>query len=263
MIQVLLICHVLVGAALLGAITHQAFSVARRPVSPPRSFVERFRGVNSPTFTNVIVLLFVANVVLGGLLYPRYRVDVRPMLEDLQLRAANGIFETKEHFAAVVLGLLPAYWRAWRLPLVPAYSDTRKYLTWMLAFIVWWNFLVGRTAQQHQGALPVTASARFNVFSMVYGVAYLALFFWSERYQSALFRYYPVLREFSRESLPLETAGPAILWYSWLLGAGVISFGVSFAVPRRAAERLGQGWIWAVPAALLVVILVYERRWFY
>lgn len=109
----------------------------------------------------------------------------------------------------------------------------------------------------------MTASARFNVFSVVYGVAYMALFFWSERYQSALFRYYPVLSEFARESRPLETAGPAILWYSWLLGAALISLAAALAVPRRAAERLGQGWIWGVPAALLLLILVYERRWFY
>ena len=109
----------------------------------------------------------------------------------------------------------------------------------------------------------MTAYARFNVFSVVYGVAYLALFFWSERYQSALFRYYPVLSEFTRESRPLETAGPAILWYSWLLGAAIISLAVSLVVPRRAAERLAQVWVWGVPAALLVLILVYERRWFY
>jgi hypothetical protein len=154
MIQVLLVIHVLVGAALLGAITHQALSVARRAVAPPRSFVERFRGVSSPTFTNVVVLLFAANVLLGGLLYPRYRVDVRPTLEDMQLRAANGIFETKEHFAAVALGLLPAYWRAWRLPLLPAHSDTRKYLTWILAFVVWWSFLAGELLNNIKGLFP-------------------------------------------------------------------------------------------------------------
>jgi len=34
-------------------------------------------------------------------------------------------------------------------------------------------------------------------------------------------------------------------------------------VPRSIAERIGQVWVWGVPAALLVVILVYERRWFY
>ena len=154
MIQLLLILHVLMGAALLGAITHQAFSVARPPAAPPRSFVERFRGVNSPTFTNVVVILFIANVILGGLLYPRYRVDVRPTLEDLQLRAANGMFETKEHFAAVALGLLPAYWRAWRLPLLPGRADTRKYLTWILAFVVWWSFVVGELLNNIKGLFP-------------------------------------------------------------------------------------------------------------
>ena len=155
MIQLLLMCHTLVAVALLGAITHQAFSVARRqPVAPARSFVDRFRGVHSPTFTNVVVLLFIAASVLGGLLYPRYRVDVRPTLEDLQLRAANGIFEIKEHFAAVGLGLLAAYWRFWRPPLTLEYAATRKYLTWLLAFIVWWNFLVGELLNNIKGLFP-------------------------------------------------------------------------------------------------------------
>ena len=155
MIQVLVILHALLGVALLGAITHQAFAVARRrQTAPAQSFVDRFRGVNSPTFTNVIVLLFVVTSLVGGLLYPRYRIDVRPMLEDLQLRAANGIFETKEHFAAVALGLLPAYWLFWRPPLKLEYADTRKYLTWMLAFVVWWNFLVGEVLNNIRGLYP-------------------------------------------------------------------------------------------------------------
>src|SRR5712671_3572184 len=112
MIQIILILHALISVALLGAITHQAFSVARRrPAAPSRNLVDRFRAVNSMAFTNTIILLFAAGAVVGALLYPRYRVDVRPTLEDLQLRAANGIFEIKEHFAAVGLGLLPAYWR--------------------------------------------------------------------------------------------------------------------------------------------------------
>jgi hypothetical protein len=154
MIQVLLICHVLVGATLLGAITHQAFSVARKPTSSGRNFIGRYRAVSSPAFTNVIVLLFAVNVVLGGLLYPRYRIDVRPLLEDMQLRAANGVFETKEHFAAVGLGLLPAYWLFWRTPLAIDSTAARKYLTWILAFIVWWNFLVGEVLNNIKGLFP-------------------------------------------------------------------------------------------------------------
>ena len=153
MIQVLLIVHALVSVALLGAITHQAFSTGRRS-SPGRTFVNKFQSVNSSTFTNVIVILFFVASLLGGLLYPRYRVDVRPTLEDLQLRAANGIFEMKEHFAAVGLGLLPAYWLAWRPPLALERAETRKYLTWILAGIVWWNFIVGELLNNIRGLFP-------------------------------------------------------------------------------------------------------------
>jgi hypothetical protein len=154
MIQLLLILHVLFGAALLGALTHQSFSVAKRPSAPGRTFVERFRGVNSPTFTNVVVLLFTVSFGIGACLYPRYRIDVRPLLEDMQLRAANGLFETKEHFAAVGLGLLPAYWMIWRPPLAAEYAVTRKYLTWILTFLAWFNFLVGELLNNIQGIFP-------------------------------------------------------------------------------------------------------------
>jgi hypothetical protein len=154
MIQVLLLLHVIVGAALLGALTHQAFSVTRRPTAPARTFVGRFRGVNSPTFTNVVCLLYAVSVLFGALLYPRYRIDVRPLLEDMQLRAANGLFETKEHFAAVGLGLLPAYWLAWRPPLAIAGRATRTYLTWILTFTAWFNFLVGELLNNIRGIFP-------------------------------------------------------------------------------------------------------------
>jgi hypothetical protein len=154
MIQLLLLLHVLVSVALLGALTHQSFSVTRRRPRADTAFINRFRNVHSMTFTNVIVLLFAVNALLGALLYPRYRVDVRPMLEDMQLRAANGIFEIKEHFAAVGLGLLPAYWRFWRPPLAVEHAQTRRYLTWILAFIVWWNFLVGEVLNNIKGLFP-------------------------------------------------------------------------------------------------------------
>jgi hypothetical protein len=154
MIQILTILHALMAVTLLGALTHQAFSVARRGSTHGRSFVDRYRGVNSPTFTNVVVLLFVITSVLGALMYPRYRIDVRTTLEDLQLRSANGVFEIKEHFAALGLGLLPAYWLFWRPPLATEFGEARKYLTWMLAFFVWWNFLVGEVLNNIKGLYP-------------------------------------------------------------------------------------------------------------
>jgi hypothetical protein len=153
-IQVLMIAHALTAVFLLGALTHQAFSVSRSATSRKQNIVDRFRGVSSPAFTNTIVILFALATLGGGLLYPRYRIDVRTTLEDLQLRAANGTFEIKEHFAAVGLGLLPVYWLSWRPPLALEYAATRKYLTWLLAFVVWWNFIVGEVLNNIKGLFP-------------------------------------------------------------------------------------------------------------
>ena len=155
MIVALLIAHGLLAVTLLGAITHQAWSlVPRRAAAGPLSFVERFRSVNSGAYVNAIVVLFVVTAMGGALLYPQYRLDVRTALEDQQLRAANGIFEIKEHLAAIGLGLLPTYWLFWRAPLVTEQSATRRSLTWLLAFIVWWSFLVGHVLNNIKGLLP-------------------------------------------------------------------------------------------------------------
>jgi hypothetical protein len=155
MIVALLIVHGLLAVALLGAITHQAWSVAPRrvPVGPP-SFVGRFRSVDSGGYATAVVVLFVVTAIGGALLYPQYRLDVRTTLEDLQLRAANGIFEIKEHLVAIGLGLLPTYWLFWKAPLVPEQAAARRYLTWLLAFVVWWSFLAGHVLNNIKGLLP-------------------------------------------------------------------------------------------------------------
>ena len=155
MIVVLLIVHGLLAVTLLGAITHQALSVIPlRAAAGAASFVGRFRTVDSAAYTNAIVVLFVVTAIGGGLLYPQYRLDVRTTLEDLQLRAANGVFEIKEHLVAIGLGVLPTYWLFWRAPLVPQQAAARRYLTWLLAFIVWWGFLVGHVLNNIKGLLP-------------------------------------------------------------------------------------------------------------
>lgn len=151
MITTLLILHGLLAVALLGAITHQALSTAKRVPQADRSFIDRFRSVGAATYTNVIIILFVVTSIAGALLYPPYRLDVRPTLEDLDLRAANGVFEIKEHLAAIGLGLLPAYWFFWRQPLSAEGLVARRYLTWILAFVIWWNFLVGHILNNIRG----------------------------------------------------------------------------------------------------------------
>ncbi len=57
MIVALLIVHGLLAVALLGAITHQAFSVTpRRMAAEPLSFVGRFSSVDSGAYATAIVV---------------------------------------------------------------------------------------------------------------------------------------------------------------------------------------------------------------
>jgi hypothetical protein len=67
------------------------------------------------------------------------------------MRSAEGAFELKEHFAAIGLGLLPVYWYYWQQPLVPEHARTRAMLTSILAFAVWFSFLVGHVLNNIRG----------------------------------------------------------------------------------------------------------------
>ena len=155
MIVVLLIVHGLLAVILLGAITHQALSVVTTaPANGRWTFIDRFRGVDATAYATPIVVLFAITAIGGALLYPQYRIDVRPALEDTQNSAANGVFEIKEHLVAIGLGLLPAYWLYWRRPHGPETAVARRYLTWLLAFFVWWSFIVGHVLNDIRGLLP-------------------------------------------------------------------------------------------------------------
>jgi hypothetical protein len=43
---------------------------------------------------------------------------------------------------------------------------------------------------------------------------------------------------------------------------GVASACIAFAVPRTIADRLSPGWAWIIPTAVVIGMLIYERRWF-
>jgi hypothetical protein len=156
MIVALLILHGLLAVALLGAITHQALSVLpmTSAAGTRRSFLHRFRGVDGTAYAMPIVVLFALTTLGGALIYPPYRVDVRPALEDMQNSAANGVFEIKEHLGAIGLGMLPMYWLFWQRPLAPERAVARRNMTWLLTFFVWWNFIVGHILNNIRGLLP-------------------------------------------------------------------------------------------------------------
>jgi hypothetical protein len=151
MTTVLLIIHSLLAVTLLGAITHQAVSVAWPRRDRSASFVASFRGVNGMTYTNAIVVLFLATAVLGSIIYPAYRLNVRTVLQRLHLFGPEGAFEMKEHFVAIGAALLPAYWYFWRSHQTEGAKTTRMAITVLLAVIVWTAFLVGHVLNNIRG----------------------------------------------------------------------------------------------------------------
>ena len=105
----------------------------------------------------------------------------------------------------------------------------------------------------------MTASGRrpsVQIFSMLFGIVYLTCFYMDW----APFRYYPDARTFHLRITPQD--GPAILWYGWVAAAAAVSAAVAWLVPRQLAERLKPGLAWAIPLAIVLLMLAYERRWF-
>jgi hypothetical protein len=151
MLVTLLIVHALLAVVLLGAITHQAISVWLPSRKTAGSFAGRIRAVSGASYVNAVVVLYLVTATLGAILYPSYRLSIRIVLQQLGFNVANGVFELKEHFVAVGLGILPAYWYFWRQPLGADHARTRAVLTAVLAFIVWWSFLVGHILNNIRG----------------------------------------------------------------------------------------------------------------
>jgi len=148
--SVLLLIHMLLAVTLLGAITHQAVSVSWPSRGGGKSFVAAYRGVNGMTYTNAIIILFLCTAVLGSIIYPNYRLNVRPVLHELHFYRPEGSFELKEHAIAIGAALLPAYWYFWRNP-ADGNRATRVGVTVVLALIVWWAFLVGHVINNIRG----------------------------------------------------------------------------------------------------------------
>jgi hypothetical protein len=149
-ITTVLIVHGLMAVALLGGMTHQTLAICW-PARSKASFAEAFRAVNAPRYTTTTIVLYLATSLLGAVVYPAYRLAVRPYLESARLFAINGSFELKEQFVAIGLGMLPLYWLVWRQPLDARYASARVAVTAMLCFIVWYGFLTGHVLNNVRG----------------------------------------------------------------------------------------------------------------
>jgi hypothetical protein len=147
----LVITHGLLAFLLLGAVTHQVVSTWAPVRAGAANFVARFRAVGSANYANAIVVLYLLTAGLGSVIYTDYRITARLTLEQGHFWKSFGAFEIKEHLIAIGLALLPAYWLFWRQPLGDRDVLTRKALTALLAFIVWWAFLAGHIANNIRG----------------------------------------------------------------------------------------------------------------
>ena len=147
----LLILHGLVGVALLGALTHQSVSTLRGRAASGVAFLDRYSGARDRTFTAAVVVMFVAELVLGAIIYPAYRLGVRIPFEEMSLDWAVGAFELKEHFAGLGLAVLPYYAYTWKPEVAPTLRVDRVAITLLLAFVVWWDFLVGHVLNNIRG----------------------------------------------------------------------------------------------------------------
>lgn len=144
----LLILHGLAAFFLLGAVTHQAVSCLWRLRS--RNFVGRYSSVQPHAFVNAITITYLATFLIGGWLYTEYRYQIKPMLEAMGMEWQIGLFEFKEHLAAIGLLLLPAYWAAWTTQ-NRGQLGARVGLTLLVTGAAWLSFLTGHILNNLRG----------------------------------------------------------------------------------------------------------------
>ncbi len=149
-VTVLLILHGLLAVALMGVVSHQAIAV----LFPGRStggFVPAYRAVSAARFTTATIVLYIITFVLGGWIYPAYRLSARIWIETARLWPISGMFEMKEQALAIGLGMLPFYWLVWRDPRDDGTRIARIATTSMLCVFVWYSFIAGHVVNNVRG----------------------------------------------------------------------------------------------------------------
>ena len=149
---ILMMTHGLLAVALLGAITHQAMSV----LAPVRQaagggIVTRFRAVQGAGYAAAVCVLWVVTFIFGAWIYTKYRMYVRIPIEQQGFWKTLGVFDLKEHIATLGLGLLPIYWYFWKNARNAEYDSPRRWLTVVMAGMVWYLFLVGHFLNNVRG----------------------------------------------------------------------------------------------------------------
>jgi len=103
----------------------------------------------------------------------------------------------------------------------------------------------------------------FPVFSVAFAVLYVL----SMDNNWALFTYLPRSREFYPLVFtpPTPRIGPGMYWYGWLATSAIGAAIVAAAASCGPASWAGRHWsslAWAVPLAVILVIVYILRSWF-
>jgi hypothetical protein len=113
--------------------------------------VTRFRSVQGAGYAAAVCVLWIFIYIFGSWLYTKFRMYVRIPIEAQGFWKTQGVFDLKEHVASIGLGLLPIYWYFWKNARNAEYDSARKWLTVVLAAMVWYMFLVGHIVNNVRG----------------------------------------------------------------------------------------------------------------
>jgi len=146
-----LFVHLILAVGLLGALTHQAMAVALPVRRAAGGIVTRFRAVPAAGYATAVCVLWVLTFLVGSYIYTQYRIYIRIPLEQTGHYKTGGFFDFKEHVASIGLTLLPAYWYFWKNAQNPNYDNARKGITFVLAVMCWFLFIVGHVLNNTRG----------------------------------------------------------------------------------------------------------------
>ena len=136
----LLVVHLLVTFVLVGSMTHNLFWVFGYIRGKFGRLKLQRRCAKVSLWAYIIVY------VIGALIYPAYRVYIRHHYFDPQLPWATGLFEVKEHWAALGLALLVVYYLLGKR-FDPAQEREKLFffapLCLLVNLIVWYKVIVG------------------------------------------------------------------------------------------------------------------------
>lgn len=116
----LLFFHALVSVVLAGALAHlvwrliEYFTGMRRFLSLPR------------LHASIVSISYTIVFILGALVYPPFRINVRHEYFDKTLPWATGLFEAKEHLASLgFMAVIALAALLWTLPKKPEHAQNR------------------------------------------------------------------------------------------------------------------------------------------